>query len=188
MNDMAPPAASEPGAGTGRLHWEDFVPGAVSEFGGITLTREAIVDFARQFDPQPFHLDEAAARESLFGALCASGWHTASLAMRMMCDAYLLRTASLGSPGLDALRWTRPVFPGDTLSVRMTVLQARAMASRPGVGLVQHRWEVLNQRGEGVMTMEGWGMMRRRNGAARPDPPEQPGPAAEGPAPAAGNP
>ncbi len=132
------------------------------EFGSRTVTREEIVAVAPQFDPQPFHLDEDAARASLFGGLCASGWHTCALAMRMMCDDYLLRSASLGSPGLDAVRWTRPVFPGDTLRVRLTVLEARPMASRPGVGLVRSRWEVFNQNDDAVLTMEGWGMFGRR--------------------------
>ena len=144
------------------LHWEDFVAGAVREFGAHTVTREEIVDFARRYDPQPFHLDEDAAAGSLFGGLCASGWQTCALTMRMMCDDYLNRSASLGSPGVDQLRWTRPVHPGDTLRVRMTVLQARPMASKPGVGLVQSRWEVFNQHDALVLSMEGWGMMRRR--------------------------
>jgi acyl dehydratase len=145
--------------------WEDFPVGDVRDFGGLPVTREAMLEFARQFDPQPFHVDEDAARESLFGGLCASGWHTAAMAMRMMCDGYLLDSASLGSPGIDQLRWLRPVFPGDTLRVRMTVLAARPMASRPTVGLVQTRWDVRNQRDEPVMTMEGWGMFRRRPAA-----------------------
>jgi acyl dehydratase len=145
--------------------WEDFPVGDVRDFGGLPVTREDVLEFARQFDPQPFHVDEDAARESLFGGLCASGWHTAAMAMRMMCDGYLLDSASLGSPGIDQLRWLQPVFPGDTLRVRMTVLAARPMASRPTVGLVQTRWEVRNQRDEPVMTMEGWGMFRRRPAA-----------------------
>jgi acyl dehydratase len=161
MPSPEPDAAAEP-----TLHWEDFPAGAVLEFGGVTLTREAILDFARQFDPQPFHLDDAAAEASLFGGLSASGWHTCALTMRMMCDAYLRRSASLGSPGIDELRWLQPVRPGDTLRVRMEVLQARPMASRPGVGLVLHDWTVINQRGERVMTMRGWGMLRLRPAAA----------------------
>ncbi|HTT11768.1 MAG TPA: MaoC family dehydratase [Burkholderiaceae bacterium] len=147
-----------------RLYWEDFPVGSVREFGNRTVTREAIVAFAREFDPQPFHVDEAAARKSLFGNLCASGWHTASLAMRMMCDAYLLESASLGSPGVENLKWLKPVFPGDTLRVRLQVVEARPMASRPHAGLVRSRWEVLNQRAEVVLTMEGWGMFARRPG------------------------
>ena len=145
-----------------RYFWEDFQPGRVREFGATTVSRDAVIAFASQFDPQPFHVDEDAARESLFGGLCASGWHTCAMAMRMMCDDYLLEAASLGAPGIDNLRWLKPVFPGDTLGVRLEVLEARPMASRPGVGLVRSRWEVRNQRAEPVLTMEGWGMFRRR--------------------------
>ena len=148
-----------------RLHWEDFPVGHVMDFGDMPVQREAVIAFARQFDPQPFHLDDEAARGSLFGGLCASGWHTCAMAMRMMCDAYLLRSSSLGSPGIDALRWHKPVFPGDTLRMRMEVMSARAMASRPGVGLVQSRWLLRNQHDEPVLSMEGWGMFRRRPGA-----------------------
>jgi acyl dehydratase len=148
------------------LHfWEDFPVGDVRDFGGLPVTREAVLEFARQFDPQPFHVDEDAARDSLFGGLCASGWHTCAMAMRMMCDGYLLDSASLGSPGIDQLRWLKPVFPGDTLRVRMTVLAARPMASRPTVGLVQSLWEVRNQHDAPVLTMQGWGMFRRRAAA-----------------------
>ena len=145
-----------------KLWWEDFEAGSVHEFGGHTLTKEEIVRFASEFDPQPFHLDEELAKQSMFGALAASGWHTCSLMMRMMCDAYLLDAASLGSPGLENIKWLKPVLVGDTLSARMEVLEARVMNSRPTVGLVRSRWEALNQRGEAVLSMEGWGMFRRR--------------------------
>ena len=145
-----------------RWYWEDFPPGTVREFGAKAVVRDEVVAFARDFDPQPFHLDEEAAAASLFGRLSASGWHTASMAMRMMCDAYLLESASLGSPGIDELRWHKPVCPGDTLSMRMEILQARLMNSRPGVGLVQAQWTVFNQDRETVMTMNGWGMYRCR--------------------------
>ena len=148
-----------------RLYWEDFPAGHSMAFGAYPVTKEAVLDFAQRYDPQPFHVDEAAARDSLFGGLCASGWHTCAMAMRMMCDEYLLEAASLGSPGIDELRWLKPVFPGDTLGMRMEVLQARPMASRPQVGLVQTRWELHNQHGEPVMTMQGWGMFRRRPAA-----------------------
>ena len=94
-----------------RFFWEDFPVGQVREFGAYRVTREAVLAFAREFDPQPFHLDDAAAEASLFGRLAASGWHTCAMAMRMMCDAYLLESASLGSPGLEKLNWTRPVYP-----------------------------------------------------------------------------
>jgi acyl dehydratase len=148
-----------------RYYWEDFAVGATREFGGVTVSREDILAFARQFDPQPFHVDEEAARRSAFGGLVASGWHTAGLAMRMCCDAYLLETASHGSPGVEQLRWTRPVRPGDTLRVRLTVLEARPLNSKPTVGLVKNRWEVLNQKDEVVMEMEGYGMIQRRSPA-----------------------
>jgi acyl dehydratase len=147
---------------TYRYYWEDFPVGQASDLGEMPVTREAVIEFARQFDPQPFHLDDEAARGTLFGRLSASGWHTCAMAMRMMCDAYLLESASLGSPGIDNLRWPKPVFPGDVLRLRMEVLEARPMASKPHVGLVRSRWEVRNQHGEPVLTMEGWGMFGRR--------------------------
>ncbi|KAB2837830.1 MAG: MaoC family dehydratase [Burkholderiales bacterium] len=149
---------------TYRYYWEDFPVGQVTEFGGITLSEDDIVRFAREFDPQPFHIDAEAAKHSMFGGLIASGWHTCSLAMRMMCDAYLLEAASLGSPGVDNIRWLKPVRPGDTLRVRCVVLEARPLESKPHVGLVRNRWEVLNQHGEEVMQMEGYGMFKRRKG------------------------
>ena len=155
-------------ARTPRLYWEDFPAGSVREFGNVTVTRESIIAFAREFDPQPFHVDEEAGKQSLFGGLCASGWHTCSLAMRMMCDDYLLDSASLGSPGLENLKWTKPVYPGDTLRVKLHVVDARPMASKPHVGLIRSRWEVMNQRSEVVLTMEGWGMFGRRPVAETP--------------------
>lgn len=148
-----------------KYYWEDFPVGSVREFGGITMTADAIIDFARHFDPQPFHLSEGAGRESLFGGLCASGWHTCALAMRMMCDAYLLDSASLGSPGMENLRWIKPVRPGDILHVRSVVLEARSLDSKPHVGLLLTRWEMLNQNNEEVMQMEGYSMFRRRHAA-----------------------
>ena len=161
---MTTPPAPKPR--TIRWYWEDFPVGQVREFGAFAVTREAVLAFAAQFDPQPFHLDDAAAEASLFGKLAASGWHTCAMVMRMMCDEYLLESSSKGSPGIDSLRWTKPVFPGDTLSVRLTTLEARPMASRPSVGLVLSKWEVLNQHREGVLTMQGWGMFGRREAAA----------------------
>lgn len=148
-------------------YWEDFREGEVREFGSKTVDRDDVVRFASEFDPQPFHLDEAAARRSLFGGLSASGWHTAAMAMRMMCDGYLLRSSSLGSPGVDQLKWRVPVRPGDTLHMRLTVLESRALRSRPGVGLIKSRHEVINQHGEVVMEMEGYGMFGMREQVAR---------------------
>ena len=160
----ATPLTSSPAAPakTYRYYWEDFPAGQVREFGAMLVTREASLAFAREFDPQPFHLDDDAARASLFGGLSASGWHTCAMAMRMMCDAYLLDAASLGSPGMEQIKWLRPVFPGDTLSVRMTVTEARTLASRPGVGLIRAEWLVHNQHAEPVLAMQGFGMFRLR--------------------------
>lgn len=144
------------------LYWEDFRPGATSEMGRHTFTEAEIVAFGRQFDPQPFHTDPAAARDQVFGGLVASGWHTCAVGMRLMVESYIGRTVSLGSPGIDNIRWLKPVRPGDTLVYRRTVLEARASMTRKGVGLVKHRWEAANQAGELVLTMEGWGLFGRR--------------------------
>jgi acyl dehydratase len=160
-SDSVPPSPRR-----ARLYWEDFPVGQVREFGRYEVTREAVLAFAREFDPQPFHLDDAAAEASLFGRLAASGWHTCAMAMRMLCDGYLLESASLGSPGIENLRWTKPVYPGDVLHVRLEVLEARPLASRPSVGLVRSRTSVLNQSDEIVLTMEGFGMFGRRTAPA----------------------
>lgn len=146
----------------GKVHWEDYEVGSIREYGSVTVSREEIVAFARQFDPQPFHVDEEAARLSPFGGLVASGWHTCALAMRMFCDGELSRSAAAGSPGVEKVRWVRPVRPGDTLRLRITLLEKRPMRSKPHLGLVRNAWEVVNQAGENVMEMEGWGMVRRR--------------------------
>lgn len=145
------------------LFWEDFVVGATFDLGERAISRDEIIDFARQFDPQPFHVDEAAAQESMFGGLIASGWHTCSLLMRLMCDGYLLRSASLGSPGVEQVRWLRPVRPGDLLRGRMTVLETRSSQSEPDRGVVRSRFELFSQRDELVMSMEGLGMFRKRD-------------------------
>jgi len=146
-----------------RYWFEDFSVGMTVEIPGPVLTRESIMEFARRYDPQPFHVDEEAAKQSAYGGLIASGWHTVSLAMRMICDAYLLDAASLGSPGVNQVRWLKPVRPGDAIRLRMTVLEAKPSASKPDRGTVLHRWEVFNQKDETVMTMEGYGMFRRRS-------------------------
>ncbi len=149
-----------------RYYWEDLEIDSVRELGSHTITREEIMDFARQFDPQPFHLDEQAAKASVFGGLCASGWHTCGLAMRLMVTNFLHEAASLGSPGLEDVRWLKPVFPGDTLSLRHAILAKRPMNSRPDVGLVRTRWMMFNQDQAQVLHMEGWAMFRRRTPAA----------------------
>jgi acyl dehydratase len=145
------------------LYWEDFQPGSVHEIGSHTFSEQEIIAFARQFDPQPFHTDPEAARATFFGGLIASGWHTCAVGMRLMVQAYIGRSASLGSPGVENIRWLAPVRAGDTLTYRRVLLEARASQTKPGVGLVRSRLEAVNQRGETVLTMDGWGMFRRRN-------------------------
>jgi acyl dehydratase len=144
------------------IWWEDFKVGERSEMGRHTFGEEEIVAFARQFDPQPFHLDAQAARGTPFGGLIASGWHTCAVGMRLMVDQYIGRTVSLGSPGIEDIRWLRPVRAGDTLTYSRTVTETRASTTRAGVGLVKHRWEAVNQSGDTVLTMEGWGMYGRK--------------------------
>ena len=148
-----------------RLYWEDLQPGSVRELGTTSVTAQEIKDFAGRFDPQPFHLDEEAGKNSLFGGLCASGWHTCALAMRLTVDNMLRHSSRLGSPGLDSLKWLKPVYPGDQLSLRHTILESRALRKRPDTGIVRSRWEMFNQRGDKVLEMEGHGFFRRREPA-----------------------
>ena len=143
-------------------YFEDYVPGSVHEFGSIAVEEAEMINFARRFDPQPFHMDPEAAKQSIFGGLIASGWHTASLAMRLLVDHYISHVASLGSPGVDELRWLKPVRPGDTLSVRITLLEAQRSRSKPDQGFIRGSTEVLNQHGEVVMTMKSGGFVRCR--------------------------
>ncbi|HEX2546378.1 MAG TPA: MaoC family dehydratase [Ramlibacter sp.] len=147
------------------IYWEDLQAGSVRELGTISVTAEEIKAFAGQFDPQPFHLDEEAGRKSLFGGLCASGWHTCALAMRLTVDNMLRHSSSLGSPGLESLKWLKPVYPGDVLSLRHTITESREMRSRPDTGIVRSRWQMFNQNGEQVLEMDGYGMFRRRHPA-----------------------
>jgi acyl dehydratase len=143
-------------------YFEDFEPGLELSFGPHTVTRAEIVAFAAEFDPQPFHLDEAAAADTLLGGLAASGWHTCALFMRMMYDGWLSGTACMGSPGIDSLKWMQPVRPGDVLAGRSIVLETRASKSRPDRGFVQFRHEVTNARGEPVMVTQNPIMFGRR--------------------------
>jgi acyl dehydratase len=123
-------------------HYEDFEVGETREFGRYEVTAEEIKAFAREFDPQLFHLDEEAGRNSILGGLCASGWHSCAMLMRMMVDGYLGGSASLGSPGIDEVKWLKPVFPGETLSARYTVVAKRKSSKNPRTGIVTMRWEV----------------------------------------------
>ena len=146
-----------------KRYWEDFTVGEVLALGATPpVTDEAIVAFARQYDPQYFHVDPARAKESIFGGLVASGWHTASMVMRLWVDAIVSKTVSMGSPGVEDLRWPAPVRPGDTLTSRAVVLETRASKSRPEMGLVRWRAETSNQRNELVFTMTGTSFIGRR--------------------------
>jgi acyl dehydratase len=146
-----------------RYHFEDFVPGTQRVFGAWTLSKDEIVTFARQFDNQPMHADEEAAKKGFFGSLVASGWNLCAVFMRMTCDGYLLDSASMGAPGIDEVRWQKPAFPGDVLSIRLSVLDARISGRRPEMGLVELEGEMLNQKGEAIMTVRYWAMMGRRD-------------------------
>jgi len=143
-------------------YFEDFEPGRVFELGSRTVTADEIVAFARDWDPQPFHLDPEAAHASAFGGLIASGWHTGALWMRLYVDALLGSAASMGSPGIEELRWLAPVRPGDTLHARLTVLEASPSKRTPGRGTIRSRGEMVNQAGVTVMTMVARGHFARR--------------------------
>lgn len=145
-----------------QLHFEDFRVGDVSTFGAYEVTLEEVKAFAGEFDPQPFHLDEEAGARSIAGALSASGWHTTAICMRMMYDGYISQTASMGSPGVDEVKWLKPVFPGDVLSMRRITLEARTSASRPHMGIIRSRWEVLDQDGVIKLEMTGYGLVKVR--------------------------
>jgi acyl dehydratase len=146
-----------------RDRWfEDFVPGAVFEFGEIAVTEAEIVDFARRFDPQPMHVDPAAAAAGDFAGLIASGWHTAGLMMRLIVDHFLPGKAAIASPGIDELRWTRPVRPGDRLHLRVTILDATRSRSKPDRGLLRSFVELLNQHGDVVMSLKPMNLLRCR--------------------------
>jgi acyl dehydratase len=144
---------------------EDYVPGSVYEFGSILVEEKEIIDFALRYDPQVFHVDPAAAENTVFGGLIASGWHTAALAMRLLVDHFISSIACLGSPGTDEVRWLKPVRPGDTLSLRVTVLETRPFQSRADRGLVRSFVEVLNQDREVVMTRIALSIFLSREGA-----------------------
>jgi acyl dehydratase len=152
--------------------FEDFVPGAVYEFGRAEITEAEIIDFARRFDPQPMHVDPDAAAHGHFGGLIASGWHTAGLMMRLFVDHFLPGHASLASPGIDEVRWTHPVRPGDVLHLRVTVLEATRSRSKPDRGMVRTLIEVLNQNSEVVMSLKPMNLLRCR---PHPSPPPQEG-------------
>ncbi len=146
------------------LHYEDIVVGTKSSYGKYEVTREEVIEFATKYDPQPFHLSDEAAAQTYFGCLSASGWHTGSMAMRMMVDNMKVnQQAGLGSPGIDELRWLKPVYPGDTLRVEHEILSKRRSKSRPEMGSFVGRTTVFNQENVAVMSMVSTGLIRVRN-------------------------
>ena len=145
-------------------YFEDYPPGAVFEGGTVEVSEAEILEFARRYDPQTMHTDPAAAAHGFFGGLIASGWHTAALMMRLFPAHFLSPASSLASPGIDELRWLKPVRPGDVLSLRVTVTEARRSRSKPEQGVVRSFVEVLNQNGEVVMSLKPISLIRCRPG------------------------
>lgn len=146
-----------------RFAFEDFAPGSTRVLGPVSVSKDDIVAFAREYDPQPFHVDEVAAKDSFIGTLIGSGWHTCCINMRLVADELLQGSTAMGAPGIEEVKWLKPVRPGDTLRSRAIVLDARPSKSRPSIGLVHFRYEVLNQHDEIVMTQVNWIMFRRRD-------------------------
>jgi acyl dehydratase len=142
--------------------FEDYHPGAVFEYGDVRVTEAEIIEFARRYDPQDMHVDPEAAARGRFGGLVASGWHTAAMTMRLVAENFLPKAASLASPGIDELRWLKPVRPGDVLRIRVTVVEATPSRSRSDRGMVRSLVETLNQDGDVVMTMKPMNIIRRR--------------------------
>lgn len=149
------------------IFFEDFIIGEVKTFGSHKVTREEIVAFAREFDPQPMHIDETAGKASLLGALAASGWHSCAIMMRLICDGFLLRAASMGSPGVMENKWLAPVFPDDVLTLRRTVVESRTSRSKPEMGLVTFRFELVKPDRTVALEQVCVVMMGRRNPGAR---------------------
>ncbi|MFG1301014.1 MaoC family dehydratase [Xanthobacter sp. V3C-3] len=149
------------------IFFEDFIIGEVKTFGSHKVTREEVISFASQFDPQPMHLDEAAGKASLLGGLAASGWHTCAILMRLICDGFLLRTDGLGSPGITENKWLAPVYPGDVLTLRRTVMESRTSKSKPDMGLVTFRFELLKPDKSVALDQVCVIMIGRRNPGAR---------------------
>jgi len=149
-----------------KLYFEDFQRGTIKEYGPRLVTREEIVAFAAEFDPQPMHLDEEAGRASMLGGLAASGWHTCCLMMRLAADGFILNSASMGAPGVDEVRWLAPLRPGRQISLRTTVLDTRVSASRPEMGFVKMLFEVVDDAGVTVMALNSSLIMGRREKSA----------------------
>ena len=144
-------------------YFEDYVEGTTFEYGHITVSADEIVEFAKRYDPQPIHVDVERAGRGPFGGLIASGWHTAAVMMRLLADNFISHVGGMASPGVDEIRWLLPVRPGDKLSIRVTVLEARRSRSKPDRGIVRTLVQVLNQNQEIVMTLKPLSIMRCRS-------------------------
>jgi len=153
------PNTNDPAA---KRYWEDFTPGQIIEYGPRQITREEIIAFGKEFDPQPFHLSEQTARSTMLGELCASGWHSCSIMMRMAADGFVLNSSSMGAPGIDEVQWLKPIRPDDELTLRATVLAKRASNSRPDMGFVNVQLELFNAQRERVMSLKAPLMFSRR--------------------------
>ena len=147
-------------------YFEDYPVGSVAQYGPTIVDEAEIIEFGRRFDPQDFHTDPAKAAKSPFGGVIASGWHTGSMMMRVLVDRYLSRSAGMGSPGMDELRWTAPVRPGDRLWFRFTVIEARRSESKPDRGVARVLIEVINDKGVVAMSMKAMTLVRCRTAAA----------------------
>jgi acyl dehydratase len=143
-------------------YWEDFEAGQSIMTPSYTISEKEIIEFAKQYDPQRFHVDQEEAQNTIFKGLIASGWQTASLMMKMVCDAFIINSSSQGSPGLDSLKWLKPVRPGDVLRTKVEILETRPMNSKPNLGLIRTRWTCLNQHDEITTEIESWAMYGKR--------------------------
>lgn len=144
------------------IYWEDVPVGHSFTTAERTISKEEIIEFASEYDAQPFHLDEEAAKNSILGGLCASGWHSCAIAMRLVYDSFHVNADTQGSPGITECRWRRPLYAGETVKVTVNCINARPSKSRPTMGLTNWTWEMTNQAGETIMTTESWLMMGRR--------------------------
>jgi acyl dehydratase len=148
-----------------RVYWEDFTPGQVTEAGPRLVTREEIIAFAAEFDPQPMHLDEEAASATMLGGLAASGWHTCCILMRMISDNFLADTSFMGAPGVEEVKWLAPLRPGARIKARATVLEMRPSRSRPDMGFVKFGYELIDDAGTAVLNLTVIPMFGRRAAA-----------------------
>jgi acyl dehydratase len=147
---------------TSFYYWEDFFKGQVFQCGPVQISEQEILQFASQYDPQRFHVNTEAAKKTPFKGLIASGWQTGSLMMRMVCDGFLVNSSSIGSPGLESLKWLKPVRPGDILRTSVEVLETRPLNSKPHLGMMNSRWSCFNQNDELTTTLEAWIMFEKR--------------------------